>query len=97
MALQHPIPPLFCDYLSELLPTEAEALLTALKDEPSVSVRLNARKITVAPSSLPLDTAVPWLSLWASTSKDDLPLQLTHFGMQVSTTSKKPRRCSSIR
>ena len=60
MALQYPIPPLFCDYLSELLPSEAEALLTALEDEPSVSVRLNARKTTVAPSSLPLDTTVPW-------------------------------------
>ena len=60
MALQHPIPALFCDYLGELLPSEAEALLTALEDEPSVSVRLNARKTTVAPSTLPLDTAVPW-------------------------------------
>ena len=60
MALQIPIPSAFSDHLRQLLPSEAEALLTALEDEPSVSVRLNVRKTEIAPASLPLGVAIPW-------------------------------------
>ena len=60
MALQTPIPALFCDQLRELLPTEAEALLASLDEEASVSVRLNRRKTETPPASLPIGEAVPW-------------------------------------
>ena len=60
MALQTPIPALFSDQLRELLPTEADALLTSLDEEASVSVRLNRRKTETPPASLPIGEAVPW-------------------------------------
>ena len=60
MALQTPIPALFCDQLQELLPSEAEELLASLDEEASVSVRLNRRKTETPPASLPIGEAVPW-------------------------------------
>mgnify|MGYP000921419673 CR=1 FL=1 len=92
MALQTPIPALFSDQLRELLPTEAEALLTSLDEEASVSVRLNRRKTETPPYLL--EKLSLGLSLWASTWMGVLPSPLTHFGTQVSTMYRRLHRCS---
>ena len=44
MPLTTPLPTGFIQQIHELLPEEAPALLRALDEEPSVSIRLNARK-----------------------------------------------------
>lgn len=60
MPLTTPLPAGFCEQIHELLPEEAPALLRALDEEPSVSIRLNARKTPEIELSLPLGEAVPW-------------------------------------
>lgn len=60
MPLTTPLPTGFSEQIHELLPEEAPALLRALDEEPSVSIRLNARKTRELELSLPLGDAVPW-------------------------------------
>ena len=60
MPLTTPLPTGFREQIHELLPEEAPALLRALDEEPSVSIRLNARKTREIELSLPLGDAVPW-------------------------------------
>ena len=60
MPLTTPLPTGFREQIHELLPEEAHALLRALDEEPSVSIRLNARKTRELELSLPLGEAVPW-------------------------------------
>ena len=60
MPLTTPLPTGFSEQIHELLPEEAPALLRALDEEPSVSIRLNARKTQEIELSLPLGDAVPW-------------------------------------
>lgn len=60
MPLTTPLPTGFIHQIHELLPEEAPALLRALDEEPSVSIRLNARKTREIELSLPLGDAVPW-------------------------------------
>ena len=60
MPLTTPLPTGFCEQIHELLPEEAPALLRALDEEPSVSIRLNARKTRELELSLPLGEAIPW-------------------------------------
>lgn len=60
MPLTTPLPTGFREQIHELLPDEAPALLRALDEEPSVSIRLNARKTREIELSLPLGEAVPW-------------------------------------
>lgn len=60
MPLTTPLPTGFSEQIHELLPEEAPALLRALDEEPSVSIRLNARKTREIELSLPLGEAVPW-------------------------------------
>ena len=60
MPLTTPLPTGFSEQIHELLPEEAPALLQALDEEPSVSIRLNARKTEGIDLPLPLGDAVPW-------------------------------------
>lgn len=60
MPLTTPLPTGFREQIHELLPEEAHALLRALDEEPSVSIRLNARKTQGIDLPLPLGEAVPW-------------------------------------
>nr|WP_313966409.1 RNA methyltransferase RsmF [uncultured Porphyromonas sp.] len=60
MPLTTPLPTGFSEQIHELLPEEAPALLRALDEEPSVSIRLNARKTQELELTLPLGEAVPW-------------------------------------
>lgn len=60
MPLTTPLPTGFSEQIHELLPEEAPALLRALDEEPSLSIRLNARKTREIELSLPLGDAVPW-------------------------------------
>ena len=60
MPLTTPLPTGFREQIHELLPEEAPALLRALDEEPSVSIRLNARKTKGIDLPLPLGNAVPW-------------------------------------
>ena len=60
MPLTTPLPTGFSEQIHELLPEEAPALLRALGEEPSVSIRLNARKTRQLELSLRLGEAVPW-------------------------------------
>lgn len=60
MPLTTPLPTGFREQIHELLPEEAPALLQALDEEPSVSIRLNARKTKGIDLPLPLGNAVPW-------------------------------------
>lgn len=60
MPLTTPLPTGFREQIHELLPEEAHALLRALDEEPSVSIRLNARKSKGIELPLPLGNAVPW-------------------------------------
>lgn len=60
MPLPTPLPTGFIQQIHELLPDEAPALLQALDEEPSVSIRLNARKTKGIDLPLPLGEAVPW-------------------------------------
>lgn len=60
MPLTTPLPTGFREQIHELLPEEAHALLRALDEEPSVSIRLNARKTEGIDLPLPLGEAVPW-------------------------------------
>lgn len=60
MPLTTPLPTGFSEQIHELLPEEAPALLQALEEEPSVSIRLNARKSKGINLDLALGDAVPW-------------------------------------
>ena len=60
MPLTTPLPTGFIQQIHELLPEEAPALLRALDEEPSVSIRLNARKTEGIDLPLALGDAVPW-------------------------------------
>lgn len=60
MPLTTPLPTGFSEQIHELLPEEAPLLLRALDEEPSVSIRLNARKTREIELSLPLGDAIPW-------------------------------------
>ena len=60
MPLTTPLPTGFSEQIHELLPEEAPLLLRALDEEPSVSIRLNARKTKGIDLPLPLGEAVPW-------------------------------------
>ena len=64
MPLTTPLPTVFSEQIHELLPEEAPALLRALDEEPSVSIRLNAGKTREIELSLPLGDAVPWAKPW---------------------------------
>ena len=91
MPLTTPLPTGFSEQIHELLPEEAPLLLRALDEEPSVSIRLNARKTKGIDLPLPLGEAVPWAGPWISVH----PSPQIRFGMQAVTTCRKLLRCYS--